>query len=98
MRSVPSRTATASSSPGCSAERHASPLAGRILGRVRPVFSWSRFMSDHDDVVQRQFGAQAAAYLSSAVHAQGEEFALLRDAWPGARKRGSSTWVAAPAT
>ena len=39
-------------------------------------------MSDHDDVVQRQFGAQAAAYLSSAVHAQGEEFALLRDA-PG---------------
>ncbi|MDI9719084.1 SAM-dependent methyltransferase, partial [Pseudomonas aeruginosa] len=28
-------------------------------------------MSDHDDVVQRQFGAQASAYLSSAVHAQG---------------------------
>ena len=54
-------------------------------------------MSDHDDVVQRQFGAQASAYLSSAVHAQGEEFALLRD-WPGARKRGSSTWAAAPAT
>ncbi|MCL8054555.1 hypothetical protein, partial [Pseudomonas aeruginosa] len=24
-------------------------------------------MSDHDDVVQRQFGAQASAYLSSAV-------------------------------
>ncbi|MBF2971889.1 methyltransferase domain-containing protein [Pseudomonas aeruginosa] len=40
-------------------------------------------MSDHDDVVQRQFGAQAAAYLSSAVHAQGEEFALLRDALAG---------------
>lgn len=40
-------------------------------------------MSDHDDVVQRQFGAQASAYLSSAVHAQGEEFALLRDALAG---------------
>lgn len=33
----------------------------------------------HQQVVQRQFGAQAKAYLSSAVHAQGEEFALLRE-------------------
>ena len=32
----------------------------------------------HSDVVQRQFGEQAAAYLSSAVHAQGSEFALLQ--------------------
>jgi ubiquinone/menaquinone biosynthesis C-methylase UbiE len=32
----------------------------------------------HTDVVQRQFGEQAAAYLSSAVHAQGTEFALLQ--------------------
>ena len=54
-------------------------------------------MSDHDDVVQRQFGAQASAYLSSAVHAQGEEFACCATPWPGARKRGSST-PAAPAT
>ncbi|MCO6059465.1 methyltransferase domain-containing protein [Pseudomonas sp. MOB-449] len=37
-------------------------------------------MSDkvHEQVVQRQFGEQAAAYLSSAVHAQGSEFALLQ--------------------
>ena len=37
-------------------------------------------MSDkaHEQVVQRQFGEQAAAYLSSAVHAQGVEFALLQ--------------------
>lgn len=32
----------------------------------------------HTDVVQRQFGEQASAYLSSAVHAQGSEFALLQ--------------------
>ncbi|WP_313460153.1 class I SAM-dependent methyltransferase [Pseudomonas sp.] len=32
----------------------------------------------HTDVVQRQFGEQASAYLSSAVHAQGHEFALLQ--------------------
>lgn len=34
--------------------------------------------SSHKDVVQRQFGDQASAYLSSAVHAQGAEFALLQ--------------------
>lgn len=34
--------------------------------------------SSHKDVVQRQFGDQASAYLSSAVHAQGTEFALLQ--------------------
>lgn len=33
---------------------------------------------NHSDVVQRQFGEQANAYLSSAVHAQGAEFALLQ--------------------
>lgn len=32
----------------------------------------------HSQVVQKQFGEQAAAYLSSAVHAQGTEFALLQ--------------------
>ncbi|MDD2052408.1 class I SAM-dependent methyltransferase [Pseudomonas putida] len=32
----------------------------------------------HSAVVQKQFGEQAAAYLSSAVHAQGTEFALLQ--------------------
>ncbi|MGY4534807.1 ubiquinone/menaquinone biosynthesis C-methylase UbiE [Pseudomonas sp. TE3786] len=32
----------------------------------------------HAQVVQKQFGEQAAAYLSSAVHAQGTEFALLQ--------------------
>ena len=31
----------------------------------------------HSQVVQKQFGEQASAYLSSAVHAQGTEFALL---------------------
>lgn len=37
-------------------------------------------MSDkgHASVVQRQFGEQASAYLNSAVHAQGSEFALLQ--------------------
>jgi ubiquinone/menaquinone biosynthesis C-methylase UbiE len=34
--------------------------------------------SAHTQVVQRQFGEQASAYLSSAVHAQGTEFALLQ--------------------
>lgn len=34
---------------------------------------------DHGAVVERQFGGQAAAYLSSRVHAQGEEFAALRE-------------------
>lgn len=34
--------------------------------------------SAHAQVVQRQFGEQASAYLSSAVHAQGAEFALLQ--------------------
>ncbi|RMQ41912.1 UbiE/COQ5 family methyltransferase [Pseudomonas cichorii] len=34
--------------------------------------------SAHTQVVQRQFGEQAAAYLNSAVHAQGVEFALLQ--------------------
>jgi len=32
----------------------------------------------HTAVVQKQFGEQANAYLSSAVHAQGAEFALLQ--------------------
>ncbi|PUA46338.1 SAM-dependent methyltransferase [Pseudomonas protegens] len=32
----------------------------------------------HSQVVQKQFGEQASAYLSSAVHAQGAEFALLQ--------------------
>lgn len=32
----------------------------------------------HAQVVTAQFGEQAAAYLSSAVHAQGTEFALLQ--------------------
>lgn len=44
-------------------------------------------MSNHNQVVERQFGQQASAYLSSAVHAQGAEFALLRErvaALPGA--------------
>lgn len=44
--------------------------------------------TDHAAVVQRQFGAQASAYLGSAVHAQGPEFAELRAAvaaCPGAR-------------
>lgn len=39
--------------------------------------------STHNDVVQRQFGEQANAYLSSAVHAQGPEFALLQEALAG---------------
>lgn len=34
--------------------------------------------SVHTQVVQRQFGEQASAYLSSSVHAQGSEFALLQ--------------------
>lgn len=37
----------------------------------------------HESVVQRQFGEQAGAYLSSAVHAQGEEFAALRSCVAG---------------
>ncbi|XKU39320.1 class I SAM-dependent methyltransferase [Pseudomonas [fluorescens] ATCC 17400] len=32
----------------------------------------------HTQVVQKQFGEQASAYLRSAVHAQGTEFALLQ--------------------
>ncbi|HAB03476.1 MAG TPA: SAM-dependent methyltransferase [Pseudomonas sp.] len=39
----------------------------------------------HTDVVQRQFGEQASAYLSSAVHAQGHEFALLQTELAGRR-------------
>lgn len=35
-------------------------------------------MASHEQVVQRQFGEQASAYLHSSVHAQGDEFALLR--------------------
>lgn len=34
--------------------------------------------SAHTQVVQRQFGEQASAYLNSSVHAQGSEFALLQ--------------------
>ncbi|MBC2691404.1 MULTISPECIES: class I SAM-dependent methyltransferase [Pseudomonas] len=34
--------------------------------------------TQHTQVVQKQFGEQATAYLSSAVHAQGTEFALLQ--------------------
>lgn len=37
-------------------------------------------MKDHKAVVDAQFGERAGAYLSSAVHAQGEEFALLQQA------------------
>jgi len=38
---------------------------------------------DHEQVVQRRFGATASAYLTSAVHAQGAEFAALRAALAG---------------
>ncbi|MFD1260077.1 class I SAM-dependent methyltransferase [Entomomonas asaccharolytica] len=37
-------------------------------------------MKDHKQVVDKQFGEQANAYLTSAVHAQGEEFSLLQQA------------------
>lgn len=37
----------------------------------------------HTQVVQKQFGEQASAYLSSAVHAQGAEFGELLDAVEG---------------
>lgn len=37
-------------------------------------------MKDHKQVVDKQFGEQANAYLTSAVHAQGEEFNLLQQA------------------
>lgn len=40
-------------------------------------------VSDHEQVVQRQFGEQANAYLNSAVHAQGAEFAQLQAAVAG---------------
>ena len=36
--------------------------------------------AQHTQFVQKQFGEQAAAYLSSAVHAQGTEFGLLKAA------------------
>ena len=39
--------------------------------------------SGHSQVVQKQFGEQASAYLSSAVHANGSEFALLQAALDG---------------
>ena len=35
-------------------------------------------MSQHNKVVDRQFGAQANAYLTSSVHANGKEFTLLQ--------------------
>ncbi|WP_025732854.1 class I SAM-dependent methyltransferase [Carnimonas nigrificans] len=35
--------------------------------------------ASHGAVVERQFGGQAAAYLTSQVHAQGEEFQALRE-------------------
>ena len=34
--------------------------------------------AQHSQVVQKQFGEQASAYLNSAVHAQGAEFGLLQ--------------------
>lgn len=40
-------------------------------------------MTTHDELVQNRFGTQAAAYLSSAVHAQGPEFALLKESLSG---------------
>ena len=40
-------------------------------------------MSTHDELVQGRFGTQAAAYLSSATHAQGPEFALLQESLGG---------------
>lgn len=39
----------------------------------------SKVNNNHDAVVERQFGGQAAAYLSSSVHADGQEFAQLRE-------------------
>lgn len=37
-------------------------------------------MKDHNAVVDKQFGEQANAYLTSAVHAQGKEFIFLQQA------------------
>jgi len=37
-------------------------------------------MKDHKQVVDKQFGERADAYLKSAVHAQGTEFELLKQA------------------
>ncbi len=36
--------------------------------------------ASHAQVVQSQFGGQAGAYLHSAVHVQGAEFAQLQEA------------------
>ncbi|MBS0976288.1 SAM-dependent methyltransferase, partial [Serratia rubidaea] len=44
--------------------------------------------NNHHDVVDRQFGAQANAYLTSAVHAQGNDLQRLGQllaAYPQAR-------------
>lgn len=38
---------------------------------------------DHNAVVERQFGDRACAYLSSSVHAEGQEFAQLRERLKG---------------
>jgi ubiquinone/menaquinone biosynthesis C-methylase UbiE len=43
----------------------------RVQGTVMPL------TSKHTEVVKRQFGDQASAYLNSTVHAQGPEFAKL---------------------
>ena len=39
--------------------------------------------TEHNAVVERQFGEQANAYLTSAVHSSGEEFAALDEAVAG---------------
>jgi SAM-dependent methyltransferase len=50
----------------------------------------------HTHVVQKQFGEQANAYLSSAVHAQAPNSPCCRPNWPGRALRACWTWAAVP--
>ncbi|MFC0269217.1 class I SAM-dependent methyltransferase [Kushneria aurantia] len=43
----------------------------------------TRSEKNHSGVVERQFGEQAVAYLSSSVHAEGQEFDQLRERLKG---------------
>jgi hypothetical protein len=45
----------------------------------------------HHDNVEKQFGSQASAYLTSAVHASGRDLQRLVNGWRHSRRR--TCWI-----
>src|SRR5271165_450674 len=56
-----------------------SPMAQREIQKTKSHEADPHESKSHEDLIGSQFGARAAAYLGSAVHAQGADLQTLAD-------------------